>query len=469
MSCSVVTSCAVRRVRRAGADAAVSSRFCGLAVGVLLAAITSGAGPQAQALGVATWNLQWLLDADTHARWTGACGSMGWPTSADALTPAARSVLAGFPYCNVHNGMAFPPDRCRTLRDGWPNAARYPDDHPCRDTADLAAWPRYAEKLAALRTMFRRLDDLGVRLVAVQEVAGAAAVEAILPPGWSVITTRDLPGTPAITQHVGVAWRRGVSVRNFEAVNALADGGIPDRPLRPGLAFTVDVAGRPVRVLVVHLKAGCRSRDLDVPLTEKDAQLSPERKDIVTSDCATLRYQLPALEDWIDANATRDFAVMGDFNRTLLREPPFDSATYRTRLDGSTPGDPQGPCTLSRDVGRWVAHCRARTRAMFPELNDGVPAGAVLWRARFADLASGGTIHRGSTGDCSIRGRRGDLTHDGIDHVLISESLKRRLAPDALVMRVVNYTEVDGSPLRARPDRALPSDHCPHVVHWSAP
>lgn len=418
------------------------------------------------ALGVATWNMAWLLDADAHTRWAAACSRNGWPADVATLPATERAVLAGLPYCDVHNGMAFPPDRCRTTRDGWPDATRYPADHPCRDTADLGTWPRYAEKLDALRAMFQNLDEQGVDLVALQEVFGAAAVRAILPAGWSVTTTRELPGTPAIAQHVGVAWRGGVTARDFAAVNSLVDSGVPDRPLRPGLAFTVDVAGKPVRMLVVHLKAGCRSRDLDAPLTPKDARLAPERQTSISSDCAMLRYQLPALEDWIDANARRDFALLGDFNRTLLREPPMESATYRTRLDGSAAGDPLGPCTMQRDGKRWVAQCRARTRAIFPELNDGHPVGAVLWRARFADAGKSGTIRKGGSGDCSIAGAHGDLTHDGIAHVLISESLKRRLSADALTMRVVNYPGGDGQPLRAHPDRALPSDHCPHVVAW---
>lgn len=438
-----------------------------VARGLLAALLGAGAPCHAQALGVATWNVEWLLDAETHARWVAACSRNGWPAELAVLPAAERAAFAGLPYCDVHNGMEFPPERCKSTRDGWPQAVRYPADHPCRETADLATWPRYAQKTAALAAMFRRLDAQGVGLVALQEVSGAAAVQPILPPGWSVTTTRELPGTPAIAQHVGVAWRKGVSVHDVTAVNALSASGVPDRPLRPGLAFTVEVAGKPVRVLVVHLKSGCRSRDLDQPLTPRDAQLPPQRQDQIASDCAMLRYQLPALEDWIDANAARDFAVLGDFNRTLLREPPAESASYRTRVDGSAAGDPQGPCTMRRDGNRWVAQCAARTRAMFPELNDGNPAGAVLWRARFADLGRGGAIARGSTGDCRIEGRHGSLAHEGIDHILVSESLLRRLAREATTMRVVNYQDESGAPLAAAADRAIPSDHCPHVVTWS--
>ncbi len=411
----------------------------------------------ASALGVATWNLEWLQDANAHAQWVAACSRNGWPQDTARLPPAERAALAGLPYCDVHNGMVFPPDRCKSTEDGWPRAARYPDAHPCRESADLATPARYAEKLALLQAMFRRLDAAGVGLVAVQEVSGAAALRAIVPAGWSVATTHELPGTPSIAQHVGVAWKAGVAVRDVAAVNALADSGLPERPLRPGLAFTVDVGGRPVRALVVHLKAGCRSRDLDAPLTAKDLRALPaERADAVATDCALLRYQVPALEGWIDAHAARDFAVLGDFNRMLLREPVADSDTYKTRHDGGSAASPVGPCTLRREGSRVTADCPARTRALFPELNDNDPPGAVLWRARYAR----------KDGECRIAGPHGVLTHSGIDHVLISESLKRRLTPEALALTVVNYTDADGGPLRASAEHAVPSDHCPHVVEW---
>lgn len=425
----------------------------------LALAVATAPARGAEGLGVATWNLNWLLDEPTHARWVAACVEQGWPANGEAP--------AGLPYCDVHNGMAFPPDACASTRDGWPQAARYPADHPCRETADLVTWARYAQKRAALRSMFRRLEAMGVRLIALQEVFDAGAARAILPPHWSVATTRELEGSPAIAQHVAIAWRRDVAVRDVALVNALADSGLPDRPLRPGLAFTVDVGGKPVRGLVVHLKAGCRSRDLDLPLTAKDGSLPEARRNAIVSDCALLRYQLPALEAWVDANAAHDFALFGDFNRTLLREPIADSANYHTRRDGSAAGDPLGRCTIEREGTRAVARCEVATRAMFPELNDGNPRGAVLWRARFADLGRGGTIPKGSSGDCTIAGRRGDLTHDGIDHIVISESLKRRLTPAALTMSAVNYRDDLGGPVRGGPDLALPSDHCPHVVTWT--
>ena len=442
------------------ADAASAGTRC---IAVLCAAFLGAASGISQAaaapVGVATWNMNWLMDADTHVRWAGACAKHGWPVQTSVLPAEARAELASLPYCNVHNGMRFPPDACTSSANDWPHAAHYPATHACRDTADLATWSDYARKLAALRAMFEVLAKSGVTVVALQEVANAAAVAPLLPPGWQVATTHELPGTPRIAQHVGVAWAPAAEVHAIAPISSLADGGVAERPLRPGLAFTLPVAGKAVRVLVVHLKAGCRSRTIDAPLTVRDARLSMERQDQIASDCAMLRFQIPALEAWIDANASSDFAVVGDFNRTLLREPIQDTATVRSRLDDSAATDPVGPCTMEKQGNRLVVRCPARIASLFPEINDGSPFGATLWRARL-------NRDRPSSG-CRIAGAHGNLAHEGIDHVLISASLKRRLAADALSMQVVNFTDTAGAALRATPDLALPSDHCPHVVMWS--
>jgi endonuclease/exonuclease/phosphatase family metal-dependent hydrolase len=62
-----------------------------------------------------------------------------------------------------------------------------------------------------------------------------------------------------------------------------------------------------LRLLSVHLKSGCA----------RDALTAPK------ASCIELAKQLPALEHWIDTQAAehKPFAVMGDFNRDLRREP----------------------------------------------------------------------------------------------------------------------------------------------------
>src|SRR5260221_2454833 len=126
-----------RRRQCPGPMQVIASASRNLASAALVAwALAASAGiVHAQSFGVATWNLNWLMDADTHARWATACAREGWPAQTDALPAPSRAALAGLPYCNVHNGMQFPPEACRATRDGWPQAARYPADHPCPDTA----------------------------------------------------------------------------------------------------------------------------------------------------------------------------------------------------------------------------------------------------------------------------------------------------------------------------------------------
>jgi len=62
-----------------------------------------------------------------------------------------------------------------------------------------------------------------------------------------------------------------------------------------------------MRLLSVHLKSGCARDPLDA----------------ARSGCHDLARQVPLLERWIDAQAGehRSFAVLGDFNRDLRREP----------------------------------------------------------------------------------------------------------------------------------------------------
>ncbi len=140
------------------------------------------------------------------------------------------------------------------------------------------------------------------------EVFGEAAVRQILPAGWEVRSSGSLAGAPQIPQHVALAWKPSVHTpRDFTLAPELS--AIGKRPLRAGLQFTLDIAGKPVDGLVVHLKSGCRSVALDQPKrpTEKEA-------------CPVLAQQVPVVERWIDQRVGRDFVILGDFNRTLLQE-----------------------------------------------------------------------------------------------------------------------------------------------------
>ena len=95
---------------------------------------------------------------------------------------------------------------------------------------------------------------------------------------------------------------------------------------------------RELRLLSVHLKSGC-ARD---PL------------DSARPSCVQLRAQVPSLEHWIDAQASAHipFALLGDFNRDLRREPA--GVSLWGDIDDS---DPQEADLVNTAEGQAFQNC----------------------------------------------------------------------------------------------------------------
>jgi hypothetical protein len=334
------------------------------------------------------------------------------------------TALDGLPYCDVHNGLDYrKADSCkRTLGEQYyqrPNQI----DSTCRVSPDLADWDLYKRKLQSLREAFLTLVNKGVSIVAVQEVSNDAALEQIVPPGWKVETTHDLKGVANIAQHVGVAWDpKVVSLRDFKAINELSLK--ESRPLRPGLSFVTDIEGLPTEFLVVHLKAGCRS----VPLNAARGKAQAE--------CEMLAKQVPLIEQWIDARVGKSFVILGDFNRSLLKEvqqyPEPDPIHFGTRKEP----------VLSLVVPEW---------------NDNDPSGSTIHIVDHLRKPDGSPI----AGDWYC------AETVGIDHVILSTSLAKRVAsvgPSAPMMKPIGYT-LDGKRLAIKDKSVVPpSDHCARYV-----
>jgi endonuclease/exonuclease/phosphatase family metal-dependent hydrolase len=163
---------------------------------------------------------------------------------------------------------------------------------PCDVASELA---RSREDIAALR---RHAENLDADIVALQEVDGAEAARLLF---------RDyqfcFSGRVAV-QNNGFAIRRGLP---FACGPELADLSMND-DVRRGVELRMfPGTAREIRLLSVHLKSGCA----------RDALNSTR------SGCAVLARQVPVLERWIDTQASENmpFAVLGDFNRDLRREP----------------------------------------------------------------------------------------------------------------------------------------------------
>ena len=167
-----------------------------------------------------------------------------------------------------------------------------PRNLPARGEADFARLRAYAERLAA-------------DIVALQEVDGAQAAARLLNPREHEFHFPE----EADIQRAGFAWRRGLRVtRNPDLVE------LDLRPharfsLRRGADVTVEVpGGSRIRLLSVHLNAGCREGPLDG-----------------TRECDSLGQQASVLAGWI-AQRRREgvpFMILGDFNRRIGREDAF--------------------------------------------------------------------------------------------------------------------------------------------------
>ncbi|MBB2160455.1 endonuclease/exonuclease/phosphatase family protein [Gluconacetobacter sacchari] len=162
---------------------------------------------------------------------------------------------------------------------------------------------RSAGGLRQLSAYAARLD---ADIVGFQEVDSPALAARLFPPGrYRIVMTGD-----HVVQRAGLAVATGLTVTRHPDLSEL-DVYPPDAPhqLRAGLDVTIDDGAASLRILVVHLKAGCRG-----------AALTDRRP-----ACRTLARQLTVLDDWIAQRQDEGvaFVVMGDFNRNLTPSDPF--------------------------------------------------------------------------------------------------------------------------------------------------
>lgn len=166
----------------------------------------------APSLGLATWNLEWLMTPQAHADLAGRCTHQQ-PGSAERALPCTPG--------------RKPP--------------------PSRSAADLEALARSAGQL---REAWR------VDVVALQEVDGPQAARQVFGKGW----TLDCFVQRAHPQKVGFAIREGVPYRCHADLTALDIDGSS----RAGADVTLyPDTPQAVRLLAVHLKSGCFVGKLD--------------------------------------------------------------------------------------------------------------------------------------------------------------------------------------------------------------
>jgi|GEM_PF-183559 len=356
--------------------------------------------PPTARLAVVSWNLAWLADPallDSAGFWT-QCAAQGFPPD--------TKLRADLPFCDVYK------------RDGITT----PQDYS-------------AKKLEPMRQRLAELAALGMDVLAVQETGGPGALQAVLPPGYAVpcFTTR------IDAQNLGFAVRQAanltVQCRELRSLSQ-EDNPAITRPVRRGLEMVVTWPGTPARSLAllnVHLKAACPAG----------------RMDGSNFNCITLRAQTPALEAWVEEQATagRPFAVIGDWNRDLEAEV---AGGFSARSDGT---DPTGPLDV------------AKLRNLWPEINDGMPA-ASLMDLTAMDRSAAGVAPQDAPLDiadllaaATRRASAAEATdaaakcHAILDQMVVSQLLRNQMTRESLVGGRVPAV------MLTRPPGA--SDHCP--------
>ncbi|MCO6418630.1 endonuclease/exonuclease/phosphatase family protein [Siccirubricoccus sp. KC 17139] len=200
-------------------------------------------------------------------------------------------------------------------------SAELPRDQPPRAAADLERLKRYAQRLDA-------------DILALQEVDGPEAAALVLDPGAYAFFFPD----EADLQRTGFAVRRGLRVRQNPDL-----AGLDLRPrarfsLRRGTDITVETAAGPLRLLSIHLIAGCR----EAPLGAGEA-------------CESLDRQAEILAGWVAARQAEGtaFAILGDFNRAMAG--PEDALLRRLTAAGPLTRVTEGvsdPCWTGGRGGR---------------------------------------------------------------------------------------------------------------------
>jgi len=156
--------------------------------------------------------------------------------------------------------------------------------------------PRRPADLDLLATYARRLD---ADVVALQEVDGLEAAARVFDPRiyeFHFTQERDI-------QRTGFAIRRGLRITRNPDLEALDLHPRARHSLRRGADITLEAGGERLRLLSVHLNAGCREGPIAAP----------------GQHCEKLARQAAVLADWIAARRQEGvgFAILGDLNRQM--------------------------------------------------------------------------------------------------------------------------------------------------------
>lgn len=372
-------------------------------------------------IGVASFNLAWAGSQKDFERHAAVCNAVSWcdtrpKRGPGGMRPDDEAVKAAAQCVADTERLAGGPEQAAMMA-------------PCnaylgRNRETPPTGVDYAAKLAGLQaTVDKLIETQGVRVLAFQEVRSAEVVKTLLGRYADRFDVCDAPHEGF--QTVAFAWDRSLSREagrcsvNRELAVLDNPGDPKARKVRPGLALELQLPGRRVSFLNVHLKSGCANI---VPTPVYQARLL----DDPATACTVLNRQVAPLERWLDSvgRQSPEYVLLGDFNRRIDEEAAAAIKPEQVRIDGSNPlGAPKEDATG-----------KVATRYLWQELADG---GRPLTQVPLqADSAC-----RGFT---------------GLDHIVLSGPLAARQGP-GLASRKTAVVQVPNQRLEA-------SDHCPRSV-----
>lgn len=409
---------------------------------LILTVLLAAAGPvQARELRLATWNLGWHLDTALAKTWREACGQTFAKDGADGLwRPSAQGTQTGW---QLRWGRNAPIE--------W-DISRLPpcDVYQARFRPVAVTEAAHTVRLRQIREILER--DVAADILAFQEVSGRQAVLDVLPQGGAGYEVCSYEGHKV--QRLAIAWRTALGTRVSCEPHwplSLPAQEPRDQP-RPGLALTLRVDGRLLRVLTVHLKSSCVS-----PL-DRDADKGRGQLDGDEPNCRVLREQVAPLEAWIEqqAEGVAGLVLMGDYNRNVSHESR-EAPDAPVRLRGD-PTDPHTPSTRVRNLWRDVNDGRPKASALrlLESRCEGDPAIEAL-----CEKAKAQPLAREETAQLAAVQGLGCRNPTGLVHIAVSAGLEGSAAKK-IALGVRGRTLEAGD---RRPDPLLAvSDHCPVVA-----
>ncbi|MBL0691304.1 MAG: hypothetical protein JJV97_03135 [SAR324 cluster bacterium] len=355
---------------------------------------------------LASWNLQNMMSQQHFVVWKKYCSAHNWKP-----TNKRPPILM---YCDAHNGYDFFTKQKAYLT--------------------LHSWDKFKLKINALK---EKSHQINADIYAIQEITDLNALKLILDEDdYHLMATNY-----HISQNIAFAIRKKANLNpKFKLITELAIQNPKNKNqhlTRPGLEVTISPAKTTIKILNIHLKAGCKNYIID------GDKLAGRFTDRIARNCQILRKQIIGLRKWIsDQNRQKiPFLIMGDFNRLFsweLREH------YRhkkpARLAGSDNLDAKSPITD-----------KTRLAYMFFALNES---------DRFVDRLMISFADR-KVGKYLKRGRCLYGNNYFINSIRLANKLVLADGSDKTsgLVKIRSY-ERDYGDKHYGPTKALPSDHC---------